>query len=302
MVTLTKRHAAFAGIVAVSMILYWKTLSELARYAYADESYSHIVVIPLISLFLLYTERKRIFAKTYSSPGPGISLALVGVLGSWMLARFELAGNEKNVLFGATLSILFLWTGGFLACYGVRAMRAAAFPLLFLLLMVPLPDSILARTIALLQRGSTDVAYLAIKSVGVPVLRQGLFLSLPGLSIEVATECSGIRSSMALLITCLLAAHYFLRTPWKMMLFVALAFPLAIVKNGIRIATLAILSVYVNPDFIRGSLHRDGGFVFFFLMLAVLWPLLIFLHRSENHRKAAGAIPPGKSASQFAGG
>lgn len=302
MVTLTKRHAAFAGIIAVSMILYWRTLSELVKYAFADESYSHIVIIPLISLFLLYTERERIFSKSDSSLGLGIGVALVGVLGSWTLARFALAGNEKNVLSATTLSILFLWTGGFLACYGVRAARAAAFPLLFLLLMVPLPDLILARTIALLQRGSTAVAYFSIKSVGVPVLRQGLFLSLPGLNIEVAAECSGIRSSMALLITCLLATHYFLRTPWKMLLFVALAFPLAVVKNGVRIATLAILSVYVDPGFLSGHLHRDGGFVFFFLVLAVLWPVLIFLHRSETTSKPAGSITPGKGANEFAQG
>lgn len=302
MVKLTKRHAAFAGIIAVSMILYWRTLSELVKYALADESYSHIVIIPLISLFLLYTERERIFSKTDSSLGLGTSVALVGLLGAWTLARFAFAGNEKNALSATTLSILFLWAGGFLACYGVRAARAAAFPLLFLLLMVPLPDLILARTIALLQRGSTAVAYFSIKSVGVPVLRQGLFLSLPGLNIEVASECSGIRSSMALLITCLLATHYFLRTPWKMLLFVALAFPLAVVKNGVRIATLAILSVYVDPGFLSGHLHRDGGFVFFFLVLAVLWPVLIFLHRSETLSKPAGSITPRKGANEIVQG
>jgi exosortase/archaeosortase family protein len=85
-----------------------------------------------------------------------------------------------------------------------------------------------------------------------------------------------------LLITCILAVHYFLRTPWKMLLFVALAIPLSIIKNGIRIVTLTLLSVYVNPNFMYGDLHRDGGFVFFLLALAMLWPVLVLLQRSEG--------------------
>ena len=302
MPSLTKRHAVFACIVAASLILYWKTIYELVTYAFSDESYSHIVVIPLISLFLLYTERKSIFSETHSSIGQGTSLTLVGIIAFWVSSRFLFVHNGSNSLSAAALSLVTLWIGGFLACYGARATRSAIFPLLFLVLMVPLPGPVLARTISLLQRGSTDIAYFTIKSVGVPVLRQGLFLSLPGLSIEVATECSGIRSSMALLITCLLAGHFFLRTSWKMLLFVALAIPLAVVKNGVRIATLAILSVYVDPGFLKGHLHREGGFVFFFLMLAILWPVLILLQRSEDRSDHSNSMEARKAGSDFARG
>ena len=85
-----------------------------------------------------------------------------------------------------------------------------------------------------------------------------------------------------LLITCLLAAHLFLRTYWKLALFVALAFPLAIVKNGIRITTLTLLSIYVDPGFLSGSLHRDGGVVFFLLALALLAPILLLMQGAED--------------------
>jgi exosortase len=302
MATLTKRHAVFACIVAASLVLYGRTIFELVKYAFSDQSYSHIVVIPLISLFLVYTERRAIFSETHSSIGLGTGIAFAGILACWSTVRFLLVPSGNDSLSAAALSLVILWIGGFLACYGGRAMRTAIFPLLFLVLMVPLPGPILAKTISLLQRGSTDVAYFTIKSVGVPVLRQGLFLSLPGLNIEIATECSGIRSSMALLITCLLAAHYFLRTPWKMFVFVALALPLAVVKNGVRIATLAILSVYVDPGFLSGRLHREGGFVFFFLMLAILWPILILLQRSENPGDPLKPAETEKTGSELARG
>jgi len=182
------------------------------------------------------------------------------------------------------LSIVIIWTGAFLICYGASALRAAAFPFLFLLLMIPIPDSALDKIIYLLQRGSTEIAWLIFKTVQVPVLRQGFVLSVPGVTIEVAKECSSIRSSMALLITCILAAHLYLRTPWKVLLFVLLSLPLSVIKNGIRIATLTLLSLYVNPDFLYGKLHRQGGFVFFFLTLLMLWPVFILLERSDRPR------------------
>ena len=190
--------------------------------------------------------------------------------------------DPEQFLPGATLAIVLLWLGGFLLFYGVTAWRRASFSLLFLLLMVPLPPALLARCIYLLQQGSTEIAYLLFKALGVPVLRQGFLLTVPGVTIEVARECSGIRSSVALFITCLLAGHLFLRTKWRMLVFVLLAFPLAIVKNGIRIATLTLLSVYVDPRFLTGSLHQKGGFLFFLLALAILAPVLLLFQKSEQ--------------------
>ena len=127
---------------------------------------------------------------------------------------------------------------------------------------------------------------------------RGFSSPCPGVTIEVAKECSGIRSSMALFITCLLAAHLFLRTAWKQFLFVLLAFPLALIKNGIRIVTLTLLSIYVDPSFLTGNLHHKGGFVFFLLALAILAPVLMLLEKSERiHDPQA----PGTSAKAEAG-
>ena len=148
--------------------------------------------------------------------------------------------------------------------------------------MIPIPDPLLDEIIRLLQQGSTEMAWLIFKAVQLPVFRQGFVLSVPGVTIEVAKECSSIRSSMALLITCILIAHLYLRTWWKGLLFVLLSLPLSVVKNGIRITTLTLLSVYVNPDFLQGNLHRDGGFVFFFLALFALWPVFLLLEKSER--------------------
>jgi len=277
----------FAAFIVASGIITWKVWVALALYSFHDDSFSHILLIPLISFFLIYAARDKVFAETQTSIGLGAAMVVLGLSAFWLAGRHSFVGEDRRYLFQASLSILLMWMGGFLLCYGGRAARAALFPLMFLLLMVPLPDAILARMIHLLQEGSTEVAFLIFKAVGVPVFRQGFVLSLPNVTIEVASECSSIRSSIALLITCILATHFLLRTTWKAWLFAALVIPLSVIKNGIRIATLTLLSINVDRRFLTGSLHRDGGFVFFFLALAMLWPVLLLLQKSERGMRNA---------------
>src|ERR1017187_208012 len=283
-----RRHASFVAFILISSLAFYKTLSALVRYSLHDESSSHIILIPLVVFFLLYLERQSVFSIIRTSIGSGVRLALGGMILYWLAGRDPFPQEGNWPLFLETFSVILVWVGGFLLCYGCAAFRAAAFPLLFLLLMVPLPQVVLDRTIHALQEGSTEIAYLIFRAVGTPVLRHGFLLSVPGVTIEVAKECSSIRSSIALFITCLLAAHLYLRTGWKMWLLVLLSFPLSLIKNGIRIATLTLLSIHVDPSFLTGSLHHQGGFVFFFLALLILLPVFLWLERSDKpHRSVS---------------
>jgi exosortase len=299
LVRATRAHAAFAGLVVLSVLAFWKVLHALVVFSLDHESSSHILLIPLLSIYLLYTERGRVFQVVRSSAVGGGAVALTAIALYVFVASHVSLRDPELFLPGATLAIVLLWLGGFLLCYGAEAWRRATFSLLFLLLMVPLPQAVLERSIYLLQQGSTEIAYVLFKAVGVPVLRQGFVLTLPSVQIEVAKECSGIRSSVALFITCLLAAHLFLRTKWRMLLFVLLAFPLAIVKNGIRITTLTLLSVYVDPSFLTGNLHHEGGFLFFFLALAILCPVLLLLQRTERSPAEPSSLTPQKTEHGF---
>ena len=279
-----KAHLAFGALVIVSTIVFWRTLIAWFEYS-APQSIG-------IS-YCFNTTRKR-FPDLQRATADIFACATIDRLpaSEWCFLELPFIGPQLAIhshaqgddsLSVAALAILLIWVGGFLASYGVAAVREAAFPLLFLLLMIPLPERFLNWTIELLQRGSTEISYLLFNMVGVPALKQGFVISVPGISIEVAAECSGIRSSLALLITCLLAAHLYLRTPWKIAVFILLVLPLSIIKNGIRIVTLTLLSLYVDPRFLTGSLHRDGGFVFFLLALLLLFPVFLALERSENH-------------------
>src|SRR5262249_57722326 len=110
---------------------------------------------------------------------------------------------------------------------------------------------------------------------------EGYVCKLASWSMEIADECSGIRSSIALLLTTLLAGHLFLNRTSHRLLVVAAVLPIAIVKNGVRIVSLSLLATHVDPKFLTGQLHHDGGVVFFLLGLGLLMPLFVFFHNAE---------------------
>jgi exosortase len=139
-------------------------------------------------------------------------------------------------------------------------------------------------------KGKRHAAAGFFRITGVPYLRQGLVFLLPGVSIRVAEECSGIRSSLALLITTVLASYLFLRTPWRKLLLCAVVVPSAVLKKGLRIATLStlsILAIYVDPGFLYGRLHHEGGIVFFMLALVPIALLVMWFQKREKSRAGA---------------
>ena len=278
----TVRTACFAVLVGLMLAAFWAPLSMLIGFSFQHEHYSHIILVPLVSASLFLLERGRIFLHVETRWGAGLGLVFAGALLYWFGQRHLASSSENDQLAIAIFSVVVIWVGGFVLCYGVRAFRAGLFPVLFLFLMVPIPDFFLNRVILWLQTWSAEVSYAVFELLGVPVLRDGFFFSLPGVTIVVSQECSGIRSSLALMITSLLAGHLFLRSAWKKAVLTLATLPLLIVKNGIRIVTLSLLSIYVDPSFLTGGLHHQGGILFFLVALVILVPVLRLLQKSEG--------------------
>lgn len=277
------RHILFLVIASALVSIFWKPLLALASLSWQRAEYSHIVSIPLISMFLIYWRRAEVFVRSASNCYAGLALLLAG-LGSYFVAGHVSAPPSQEVASSFSASIIGFvvgLSGAFLLAYGRLAFRAAVFSLGFLFFTVPIPSVLLTRIIHTLQEGSSDVTAVILRIIGVPFLQQGLIFRLPSITIQVAEECSGIRSGIALLITTLLAAQLFLRSNWRKLVLCALVVPIAMLKNGLRIATLSTLAVYVNQNFLYGRLHRSGGFIFFFIGLVVLCGALRLLQLGE---------------------
>ena len=276
------RAIGFLVLCVLPLALAWDSMRTVAALVTQDSTFSQAPLIPLVSSFLVYLDRRAIFSKISFGWIPGFALIVPGMI-AVAGARFDfgalsVANQCSLLMFG----IMLVWAGAFILFFGTGAMRAARFPLAFLILAVPIPQPLLSKVIFLLQASSAQVAEWFFKLGGIPYLRQGFVFALPGFTIRVADECSGIRSSLALLVTTVLASHLFLRSTWRKLVLCAVVVPLAIFKNGLRIMTLSTLAIYVNPEYLYGNLHRRGGIVFFAIALFPLIILLALLQKGEK--------------------
>lgn len=280
------RTTYFLLFWGLSLLLFRRDLGDLLALSWTDNRYAHLVIVPFISLGIVYLKRKRVFSEIRYSPW--VSLAVVALGGALFYVGKEQGDNLglNGRLALAASAMVFTWTAGFIFFYGARSAKAASFPLAFLLLAIPIPSEIVQVAEVALQKGSAEVTYVIFILLSIPVFREGLVFSLPGVTIEVARECSGIRSSISLLITALVLGNLFLRSNWTRVCCVILTVPIAILKNAVRIATLSSLGTYVSLDYLHGSLHHRGGPIFSALSLALLLTVLWLLRMREG--RAAG--------------
>jgi exosortase len=197
--------------------------------------------------------------------------------------------NQNDYLSVITFSSVVVWIGGIVLFYGLPAFRKAVFPAALLFFMVPMPTFLMERVVSILQEGSAEAAFILFNLSGVPVLREGFIFHLPNLSIEVAEQCSGIHSAIALFITSILAGKLFLATGWRKGVLVLSVFPITIMKNGLRIVTLSLLGNNLDERILSSPLHKQGGIPFFLLAVSFLLVVLWLLRRFEK-RKAKTPI------------
>jgi exosortase len=244
-----------------------------------------------MSVVLVYLERKRIFNDVDYCPRVGIPLMVLGIILFGFARQFSFPPAQNDNLALSVFAIVLIWIAGFVLCYGSRASGVAIFPLSFLVLMIPIPVTLVQKLSVALEKASAEIVYVLFQLAGIPVFRQGFRFSIPGLNIEVAEQCSGIRSTLAFFITSLCAGHLFLRSTCRRVYFSLITIPIVIFKNGVRIVTLSLLSIYVDPGFLTGRLHQYGGWVFGLLGLAILLPLLLLLQKSEDRAQRKQAQP-----------
>jgi exosortase len=281
-----QEHSAAGGLIVrvatvvlfcvVVALLNWSTTDALIHLSRNDATASHLILVPFVSVALIFQERDRVFASVRTDWAAGLVLAAVGLA----LLVLDRRSAEPSLTVALT-GIVLLWVAAFVAAFGRVAGRAALFPLVFLGFTIPIPAVVLDAAVRFLKHASTEMVDALFTLTGTTYHREGFVFTLPSVSIEIADECSGIRSSIALLLTTLLAGHAFLRTGWKKAVLVAAIVPLTILKNGIRIVGLTLLAVHVNPSFLTGQLHHEGGIVFFLMALLMLEPLFYLLRTSE---------------------
>lgn len=298
--TAARRQAFFLGIgcllvCVLSAIFLRGLLKDLLALVWDDDAYSHIPFVLAISAFFLVADRKRIFAARSGPRGLPAAITILGAAGMALAGVNPWHSSESSQISLLVLGFVLLWTGAFGVFFGEDAMRAARFPLLFLWFAIPVPKAMLSEIIALLQRASADTVDLIFRLFHTPAVRDGFEFALPGVTIRVAEECSGVRSTLALVMTAVLAGHLWLRSSGRTLLLCVAIVPIAILKNALRIAVLSWLAVYVDMRFLTGSIHHQyGGMIFFVVGLLMMWAVLAVLQRFPIHVDTAA--PPRSGA------
>jgi exosortase len=280
----------FVALAVVSLAIWWTPLTSSFALAWNEEQYTHILLILPISAALIFVDWKANWKSPEASFGPMVPFAslllIVAVLVNAVL-RWRVNLSPDVQLAANMLALVVWWIAAFVLCFGWRTFRCVLFPLCFLFWIIPFPTFVLDPIVSLLRQGSAAAAHLLFAAFGIPVAQRGMLIHIPGLTMEVAPECSSIRSSLMLLVTTMVFAHLLLRSRWKKLVVVAVAIPLSVAKNGLRIFALGVLATRVDRGFLTGRLHRQGGIIFFLIALAALL-LLLWILRGESEKPRPG--------------
>jgi exosortase len=287
---LNQRNAIFLLLMAVSLAVFLGPLVGLVQTALRTDEYTHILLVLPVSLTLIFLEGRNLTVRPSSAPWTGFALLLLSAMLWAAVHAYPLSFEGDLARAVAIFALVVFWLGSMIGCYGFQVFNALLFPCLFLFLLVPIPGFVLDKIVIFLQQTSTVATFALFKLSGTPVIKEGFLLSLPSVQIEVAKQCSGIRSSEMLLITGLILAHLFLKRFWSQLIFAVSIVPMAIAKNAIRIFTLTMLGMHVDPGFLEGRLHHEGGGVFFALSLAILLGLLWALQILEKRMRPAKGV------------
>jgi exosortase len=244
-------------LVALMLFLYRKIAWELILDWYKNEDDAHGFIVLPLSMYFVWRGR-HVLAGIPREP------AWVGLLLVSCSLGLLFLGSMGAELFLARLSWLGTAAGLVIYFRGWRTLRALAFPLLFSLLMIPLPSIVYYQLTFPLQLLASRLTMAGLQQLNMfPVIREGNLLFLPHYTLEVVAACSGIRSLMALLAFAL--GYGYLAQGSRMIrgVLVLLVVPLAVGCNAVRVMVEALLVRSLGPDIAQARWHQLTGLVTF---------------------------------------
>ena len=268
---------AFAAVffdVARNLVADWST----------DDNYSHGFLVVPVALFLAWERRAALTAAALRPSALGLAV----VVGSLLLLGAGTLGAE---LFLTRVAMVGVLVGVVLFAFGWAHLHLLAFPLAFLLLMIPLPALLFNQVALPLQLLASQVGQAGLEAFGVPVLREGNVMILANTTLEVAEACSGIRSLVSLLTLSLVYAYFMDSRLWVRCLLAVSTLPIAVLTNGLRVAGTGIAAHRYGADVAEGFLHGVSGWLVFVAALALLFALRELVNRITPDPVLPSGVP-----------
>lgn len=251
--------ALISALALVPFVVYWGTTATMAG-LWSSESYRHGYLIPVVSLFLLWRDRERYASLIVRGSWLGAAI-LAGLVLLWIAAE---ATSVQQI---EQLSVVLMASAFVLAVLGWDGYRKVWFPLAFLLFAVPIGGSL----VPALMDATATIAVRALQMSGVPALREGMVVSLPGGTFEVVEACSGLNYLNAGVALGVLVAHLMFRAPWKQLSYVLAVVGVFILVNGIRAFIVMFVGSASNMQLLVGREHVFFGWVLFVLAMVFMY-------------------------------
>ena len=225
-------------LTAAFLLVYYPTLEKLSGYWATNETYSFGFLVPVISAYLIWLRRERLQRVRWSPSFLAGGLILGAGLATLILGRL----SSINMLEEVSLPISIY--GLVLLIFGAQLTRSMTFPLLYLLAMIPFWEFLTGRLHLPFQLYSAAMGVEALRLFGIPVLRDGIFIELPNITLEVAQLCSGVNNLVAVLCLGVPLTHFYVHGWLKRGFILAMAVLIALLSNGVRVATVCFFAYY----------------------------------------------------------
>ena len=264
----TENNAHFAwgsALIGVLMAaVYYRVLAKLVTDWWQIPDFSHGFLVPIFAAYLVWTKRTALLETKIAPTWSGIALVFLGL-------AVLLLGVYGAELFLSRISLVILLAGLVLGFGGWQLLKELRFPLLVLLLAIPIPFIVFNEITLPLQTLASKLASALLPLFGVPVLREGNVIELPAMKLEVAEACSGIRSLMSLFTLAVFYGYFLDKSNLRRVLLALASIPIAIAANALRILGTGLCVQYWDPDKALGFFHEFSGWVMFLVSLGCLY-------------------------------
>ncbi|MCC6952503.1 MAG: exosortase/archaeosortase family protein [Deltaproteobacteria bacterium] len=286
---------ALALFAAIILFLYYPVLESIARVCWDNEDYSHGLILPLITGYLIVTKRKELSHKMFGAGDAGaldrkVPLSKSGLILLVLGVLTYLVGTVSQLFFTAWISFFLTTIGTLQLLLGTSAASPYIAPIGLMFMAKPMPDSLVPKLFWPLQVMAAKISAWLLELLEVPVYLQGNIIEIPGMRLMVEEACSGIRSMMALLTVALIVMFIVEMSTISRFVIFFVSVATAVVLNVIRVAATGVLAHFVSAESATGFFHTFSGIIVFIIGLAVVYSLAIWLERGRAKAKPAEAV------------
>lgn len=254
----------FSLLLSMWWIAFFPLYPGLLEVWLQNSNNSHGLLVPFISLYFIWQLRDKVASLEAESSFCGVVVLVISLL-------LYLVSYIGSVTFVARLMMVFSLYGLILATLGKKIFKILRFPLLFLIFLVPVPESIVNEISLPLQLIATSVSAYLLQAIAIPVYQEGNLLYFVQTQLEVAQACSGIRSIVSLGMLSVIFAYLSEGALWSKIVLIVSTIPIAFITNILRVTVTGLLANFYGERVAQGFIHDFSGFVVFFFGLMLLY-------------------------------